>query len=41
MLKATSFKGKNNSSPKGVTEGNQEGLGTGLAFNFSKRWPDI
>ena len=24
---------------QGVAEGNQEGLGTGLAFKISKRWP--
>ena len=26
---------------QGVAEGNQEGLGTGLALKISKRWPDI
>jgi len=26
---------------QGVAEGNQEGLGTGLAFAISKRWPDV
>lgn len=26
---------------QGVAEGNQEGLGTGLAFNISKKWPDV
>ena len=26
---------------QGVAEGNQEGLGTGLAFKISKRWPII
>lgn len=25
---------------QGVAEGNQEGLGTGLALKISKRWPD-
>lgn len=24
---------------QGVAEGNQEGLGTGLALKISKRWP--
>ena len=26
---------------QGVAEGNQEGLGTGLAFQISQRWPDV
>ena len=26
---------------QGVAEGNQEGLGTGLALKISKRWPDV
>jgi O-acetyl-ADP-ribose deacetylase (regulator of RNase III) len=26
---------------QGVAEGNQEGLGTGLAFKISKRWPQV
>ncbi|MBL8580567.1 MAG: macro domain-containing protein [Mesorhizobium sp.] len=26
---------------QGVAEGNQEGLGTGLAFKISKRWPEV
>lgn len=26
---------------QGVAEGNQEGLGTGLALKVSKRWPDV
>lgn len=26
---------------QGVAEGNQEGLGTGLAFKISRRWPDV
>jgi len=26
---------------QGVAEGNQEGLGTGLALQISKRWPDV
>jgi O-acetyl-ADP-ribose deacetylase (regulator of RNase III) len=26
---------------QGVAEGNQEGLGTGLALKISRRWPDV
>ena len=26
---------------QGVAEGNQEGLGTGLAYQISSRWPDV
>lgn len=26
---------------QGVAEGNQEGLGTGLAFQISSRWPEV
>ncbi|MBK8800870.1 MAG: Appr-1-p processing protein [Fibrobacteres bacterium] len=26
---------------QGVAEGNQEGLGTGLAFKISSRWPEV
>ena len=26
---------------QGVAEGNQEGLGTGLALKISKKWPDV
>jgi len=26
---------------QGVAEGNQEGLGTGLAFKISRRWPEV
>jgi O-acetyl-ADP-ribose deacetylase (regulator of RNase III) len=26
---------------QGVAEGNQEGLGTGLAFKISSKWPDV
>lgn len=26
---------------QGVAEGNQEGLGTGLAFKISKKWPEV
>ena len=26
---------------QGVAEGNQEGLGTGLAHKISKKWPDV
>lgn len=26
---------------QGVAEGNQEGLGTGVAFKISQRWPDV
>jgi len=26
---------------QGVAEGNQEGLGTGLALEISRRWPDV
>jgi O-acetyl-ADP-ribose deacetylase (regulator of RNase III) len=26
---------------QGVAEGNQEGLGTGLAFKISQQWPDV
>lgn len=26
---------------QGVAQGNQEGLGTGLAFKISRRWPDV
>ena len=26
---------------QGVAEGNQEGLGTGLAFRISEKWPDV
>lgn len=26
---------------QGVAEGNQEGLGTGLALKISKRWPEV
>ena len=36
ILKATSgYLGQ------GVAEGNQEGLGTGLALKISKKWPDV
>ncbi len=26
---------------QGVAEGNQEGLGTGLAFKISRKWPEV
>ena len=26
---------------QGVAQGNQEGLGTGLAYKISERWPDV
>ncbi len=26
---------------QGVAEGNQEGLGTGLAYKISRKWPDV
>ena len=32
---------KENYIAQGVAEGNQEGLGTGLAFQISSRWPEV
>lgn len=44
MLKYVSgdvLKAKQSYIAQGVAEGNQEGLGTGLAFQISQRWPDV
>lgn len=32
---------KENYIAQGVSQGNQEGLGTGLALKFSKKWPEV
>lgn len=35
------FESKEEYIAQGVAEGNQEGLGTGLALAVSRRWPDV
>lgn len=35
------LKAKEDYIAQGVAEGNQEGLGTGLAFQISSRWPEV